>query len=226
MTTSLPSWDPPRDGPPRRRPARATVMDRLRVREFAKRLAAGESDLDAFWHVASDTGVGYSRLRGAPRRPPEIVLRRKLAALVERAAPDLVAAARDVAMAQLAGMGDEAARAVREALTGECTEAQGARTRLEAARIVLGSIGVSDRASTGGASADVRNAIQVNVASPSAPRDEDDDDMRFIMKHPDLLVQADELSAAIEAQRERDRLSEPTPADGFERPSEAGTPSP
>jgi hypothetical protein len=171
-------------------------MDRLRVQEFAKRVAAGEDPLEAFWRVASDPGVGYARLRGATQRPPEVMLRKKLQSLVERAAPDVAAAARGVALVQLSGMGGEATRAVQEVLNGECTEAQGARTRLEAARIVLGSIGVPERAAPPNL-----QAVQVNV---EAPHSREDDNPPFIFTQPDLIAEFDQLAAKVEA-RERER---------------------
>ena len=130
-------------------------MDRLRVRKFAQRLEAGEDEVDAFWAVASDPGIGYSRLRGDDERPPEIVLRRKLASLLARVAPDLVDRARDLALVRLGGLSDDALRAVGEVVTGDFSDGQVARARLEAARVILGSIGVREKAPAATAQANV-----------------------------------------------------------------------
>ncbi len=144
---------------PRRK---ATHMDVRRVEEFARRVAAGEEELDAFWSVASDPQYGLSRFRGSTERPPPEVLRRKLSALLERGAPEAVAAARDLALVRLARLSDDALAAVVEVLTGECSDARAARARLDAAKTVLGSLGIGERAG-------VTIATQVNVA-PQGPR--------------------------------------------------------
>lgn len=131
-------------------------MDRVRVQQFAQRVEAGEDELDAFWAIASDPGYGFSRYRGETERPPEVVLRTKLAALLERGAPEAVAAARDHALVRLAALSDEALAAVVEVLTGECADARAARARLDAAKTVLGSLGIGER---GG----ITVATQINV---------------------------------------------------------------
>ena len=69
-----------------------------------------------------------------------------LTALLERAAPDAVAAARDLALVRLAGLSDDALAALMEVLTGECADGRAARARLDAAKTVLGSIGIGERA--------------------------------------------------------------------------------
>ncbi len=143
--------------PRKRRPHRkATAMDRVRVGKFVERVEAGEEELDAFWAVASDAGYGLSRYRDAPERPSDAVLRHKLTALLERAAPEAVAAARDLALVRLAGLSDAALAALMEVLTGECADGRAARARLDAAKTVLGSIGIGERAG-------ITIATQVNI---------------------------------------------------------------
>ena len=73
--------------PLHRKPRQATNMDHVRVREFVKLVRQGESELDAFWRVASDPKMGFARLRGHTERPAEIKLYRKLTSLLQRAAP-------------------------------------------------------------------------------------------------------------------------------------------
>jgi hypothetical protein len=120
-------------------------MDHVRVREWARRLEAGEDELDAFWTVASSPSCGLSRFRAQPVRPAPIVLRRKLAALLTRTVPQVVDAARDVALARLAGLSDDAVRAVAEVVTGDFQDGGVARARLDAARVILGSIGLREQ---------------------------------------------------------------------------------
>jgi hypothetical protein len=136
-------------------------MDRLRVRELLRRLDAGESELDAFWAVASDPKTGFARFRGLTERPSEIVLMRKYAALLERAAPELVTAARDLALSKLSGLGDDAVRAVQEVVSGDIADGRIARARLDAAKSILASLGIGERSG-------VTIATQVNVSSPNA----------------------------------------------------------
>lgn len=131
----------------RRGPRKATVMDRVRVRAFVQRLEAGEDELGAFWAVISDAGTGMQRFRGGTERPSEIVLRRKLAAMLERTAPGLLSVARDVALAKLAGLSDEALLAVQEVVTGDFADGGHARARLESARVILASLGIREQAS-------------------------------------------------------------------------------
>lgn len=134
---------------------RATTMDRVRVRAFVRRLEEGDDEVDAFWKIASDPGTGLSRYRGTTERPPEIVLRRKLAALLQRTAPGLIEAAKDVALAKLSGLSEDAVRAVQEVVTGDFGDAGAARTRLDAARIILASIGIREQQPPGSAQANV-----------------------------------------------------------------------
>ena len=121
-------------------------MDHVRVREWAQRLEAGEDELDAFWLVASSGSTGYARYRGVDVRPAPIVLRRKLASLLNRTVPHVVDAAKDVALARIAGLSDDAIRAVSEVVTGDFTDGGVARARLDAARVILGSIGIREQA--------------------------------------------------------------------------------
>lgn len=151
---------PPVANLPRKR-RRATTADKIRAAEVLRRIDAGETDTAAFWSVASDPAIGFSRFRGATARPPEIVLRTKLVALLQRAVPELVGAARDVAVGRLAGLADDAVRAVAEVTTGDCGDARLARARLDGARTVLAAIGISDRGS-------MTIATQVNVQQRSA----------------------------------------------------------
>lgn len=134
---------------------RATTMDRVRVRAFVRRLEAGEDEVDAFWAIASDPGTGMARYREATQRPPEIVLRRKLASLLERTAPGLLSAAKDTAVSRLAGMSDDALAAVRETVTGDFQDASHARARLDAARTILAALGIREQAPAAAASATV-----------------------------------------------------------------------
>lgn len=137
-------------------------MDYVRARELMARIDRGESEIDAYWAVASDPGIGFSRYRGATERPAEIVLRRKLAALLERTVPHVVESARNFALAKLAGLSDDAVRAVEETITGQITDGRIARARLDGAKTVLGSLGIGERAAP-------MVATQVNFESP-APR--------------------------------------------------------
>lgn len=120
-------------------------MDHVRVREWARRLEAGEDELDAFWSVASSQACGLARFRSNPTRPSPIVLRRKLAALLNRTVPQVVDAAKDMALARIAGLSDDAVRAVAEVVTGDFADGGVARARLEAARVILGSIGIREQ---------------------------------------------------------------------------------
>jgi hypothetical protein len=137
---------------------RPTTMDRVRVRALVRRLEEGEDEVEAFWKVASDPAIGFSRFRGGAERPAELVLRRKLAALLERTAPALLAAAKDVAVSRLASMADSAVAAVDEVVTGQFADGSHARARLDGARIVLAALGIRDQ---GGASV----SATVNVLS-------------------------------------------------------------
>jgi hypothetical protein len=121
-------------------------MDHVRVREWARRLEAGDDELDAFWSVVSSPDSGFVRYRGSRDRPAPIVLRRKLAALLSRTVPRVVDAARDIALARLAGLSDDAVRAVAEVVTGDFRDGGVARARLDAARVILSSIGVREQA--------------------------------------------------------------------------------
>jgi hypothetical protein len=137
-----------------RRVRRASTVDHARVREFANRLEAGEDEVEAFWCVASDRRTGYARFRGSTVRPPETTLRRKLSALLARTVPGVVELVRNVSLARLAGLGDDAADAVGKIVRGEVTNPHVARARLDAARLILASVGVSER----GSSVTVNNA--------------------------------------------------------------------
>jgi len=134
---------------------RPTILDRVRVREFAKRLEAGEDEVEAFWAIASSPRSGYVRYRDVATRPPELVLRRKLAALLQRVTPGLVDAAKDVALTRLVGLSDDALRAVEEVVTGHFGDGGHARARLEAARIILSSLGIREQAPQATAQANV-----------------------------------------------------------------------
>ena len=134
-------------------------MDRLRVREFVKLVRQGESEIDAFWKVASHEGFGFSRLRGKAERPAEIKLMRKLASLLRRAAPELLEDARDLATVRLSGLSEPAVQAVGEIVTGDFTDGSSARARLDAARVVLGSLGVRDQAAQAAAQANVHVSL-------------------------------------------------------------------
>jgi hypothetical protein len=128
---------------PRRRP---TTLDHVRTREFLARLDRGEDEVTAFWEVASHPGYGFARYRGVSERPDEIVLRRKMASLLARTVPHLLGTARDLALGRLAALSDDAVTAVKETLTGEVEDGRMARARLDAAKTVLGSLGIGERA--------------------------------------------------------------------------------
>lgn len=145
--------------PLHRKPRKATNMDRIRVREFVKLVRQGESEIDAFWHVASHQHYGFSRLRGKAERPAEIKLYRKLASLLRRAAPELLEDARDLATVRLSGLSDPAVQAVGEVVTGDFTDGSSARARLDAARVILGSLGVKDQAAAAAAQANVHVSL-------------------------------------------------------------------
>lgn len=154
--TLLPVPRPATPLPPAVRSRRkATTMDGVRVRRFLDLVEQGVPEIDAFWQVASDPAVGLSRHRGATERPSELLLRRKLAALLERTAPKLVADARNVALAGLAGLSADALLALAETVTGDFEDARAARARLDAAKTVLASLGIGERGMT--------IATQVNV---------------------------------------------------------------
>ena len=138
-----------------RKSRRATTMDRVRTRAFVRRLERGEDEVDAFWAVASDPGTGLARFRGKTERPPEVVLRRKLASLLERTAPGLLAAAKDTAVARLAEFSEDAVRAVQEVVTGDFADAGHARARLDAARVILAALGIREQAPAASAQANV-----------------------------------------------------------------------
>jgi hypothetical protein len=127
---------------------RASAADRLRVRRFAEALASGTDEVEAFWRVASDPRTGYVRFRGATARPSEVTLRRKLAALLARTVPALVDQERDRALARLAGLSDSAIEAVSLVVRGKVTDAQVARARTDAARLILAGIGIEERKAT------------------------------------------------------------------------------
>lgn len=153
MTTDLTPTTPIDFAP--RKSRRATTMDRVRVRAFVRRLEAGEDEVAAFWAVASNPATGLQRYRGQTERPPEVVLRRKLAALLERTAPGLLAAAKDVAVTRLADLSEDATRAVREVVTGDFADAGHARARLDAARVIFNAIGIKEQGAGAAAQANV-----------------------------------------------------------------------
>ncbi len=121
-------------------------MDRARVRSWIERTEEGQEPLDAFWAVASDPRTGLKRYRGGTGRPAPIVLQKKLAALLERAAPELLLRARDIANAKLAALSDDAIETVAEVMSGDIRDGRNARARLDAARLVLGALGIHERA--------------------------------------------------------------------------------
>ena len=86
-----------------------------------------------------------ARFRGSTVRPSEMRLRQKLAALLARTVPGLVAQSRDLSLAQLAGLGDRAIRTVSDVVRGKVKDPQVARARTEAAKLILASIGITDR---------------------------------------------------------------------------------
>lgn len=144
MNTSFPV--PDSAAPAVRRPRRkATTMDGVRLKAFLQKLAAGEDETNAFWAVASDPAIGFSRFRGVTERPSEVVLRRKMASLLARTVPETIGVARDLALAQLAGLSEDALRAVQETVVGDFEDGRAARVRLDAAKSILGSLGISDR---------------------------------------------------------------------------------
>ncbi len=130
-------------GTPRRR---ATTLDRVRVRAWIQRTESGEEPLDAFWAVASDPRTGLQRYRGTTARPADITLQKKLAALLERAAPELLMRAKDIANARLAALTDNATEVVSEVLAGSFSDTRKARVMLDAARLVLAAFGIREHA--------------------------------------------------------------------------------
>jgi hypothetical protein len=151
---------------PARRPTRKpTAMDHIRARELLLRIERGEDEVTAFWSIASDPGIGFSRFRGVTERPPEMVLRRKMAALLARTVPQVIDAARDLALGKLAALSDDAVAAVRETVAGEVTDGRVARVRLDSARTILASIGICDGRST-------LVATQVNIPGPGRTLDD------------------------------------------------------
>lgn len=148
MTERLPSTLPwPASGQPlHRAPRRPTTMDRVRARKLLERLSEGEDELEAFWAIASDSGIGLSRYRGVTELPPEKVLRRKMASLLQRAVPEIVERAKEIALGRLGVLSADAVNAVGEVVTGEFEDGSAARARLDAARVILGAIGVREPA--------------------------------------------------------------------------------
>lgn len=135
-------------------------MDRVRVMAFVRRLERGEDEVDAFWAVASDPKTGFSRYRDTPQRPTEVELRRKLAALLTRVAPDVVARSREIAMVRLSALSEPALDAVAEVVTGDFSDGQAARARLDAARIIFGSLGIREQ---GAAAASAQASVHVSL---------------------------------------------------------------
>ncbi|MCG3134757.1 MAG: hypothetical protein HMLKMBBP_02118 [Planctomycetes bacterium] len=150
--------------PRRLRVRTASALDRVRVNELLRRMEAGEGELDAFWAVVTSEDLGYCGFIGRTDRPRAVSLRRKLAALLERTQPGLVAEARNLALARLARLSDEALLAVSEVVGGSEPDARMARARLDAAKTILASLGIADR---GGG---VTVATQVNVSSHAPDR--------------------------------------------------------
>jgi hypothetical protein len=181
---------------------RASNTDRLRVAEIARRLQEGESQLSAAWIVFSDPKIGLPRWRGLTQRPSDVAIIRKLAALLARTAPEVVATARDLAMARLAGVSEDAVRAVEEGVAGDFEDSQTARTRVDSARLILGALGVTERA--GGMS--VRNQVTVAFESArDAARRETEAMRELLLADPVAAEHARELGVRMARMGERDR---------------------
>lgn len=149
--------------PARRRHRTASALDRVRVDEVLRRIESGEGELDAFWAVVTSEDLGYRGFIGRTERPRAVGLKRKLAALLERAQPGLVAEARAMALARLSRLSDEALLAVSEVVGGTEPDARMARARLDAAKTILQSLGIGERSG-------VVVATQVNVTSRGLDR--------------------------------------------------------
>jgi len=138
-------------------------LDRLRSREFARRLALGQTDLEAWGAVVTDATIGYRRYRGAASvdagklaRTLAAFLRRVDSAEMERTLHSCRAVARDLAPKALARIealvaGDFGEGRVHMKRHGEETveevsiDAAAASVQLQASRVVLEAVRFIDK---------------------------------------------------------------------------------
>jgi hypothetical protein len=134
-------------------------MDRLRVAAYLRRLQDGEEELEAAWAVFRDERVGLTQYRGSEMPPSPASLQRKLAALLERACPEIVSRTREAALVELASLYQPAVQALRESVNGDFPDAPTARARIEAARVLLGALGIPDSGSGATAAASIHVSL-------------------------------------------------------------------
>jgi hypothetical protein len=148
---------------PPARPGKATRLDHVRARAYARLLDKGADAVGAAWSVLSDPATGIPRWRGLTVRPKDSAVLSKIAALVRRVSPELAHETKALLVVRLEGMADHAVRAVRDVAKGRFEDPHAGRARLAAAELILRSLGVvGDRGSAPVA------AVQVNVNASDA----------------------------------------------------------
>ncbi len=177
-------------------------MDGLRVLEFCRLRDAGFSELDAWETILRDRKLGYAKTRGSTEAMKSHRVAKSLTRFLNRAARGLVAQAHDRVKARMAAAAEGAAKTIIDLAAGEFgtgrvrvkgrgeaayetveIDAPAASVRLQAAKTVIGCVGVSDKPESGPAAV---AAVQVTVTSPHAVADAIDRDPDLRQKAIDI----------------------------------------
>lgn len=162
MSTSSPSLTLPYPVE-RQKQRKASGKDRLRVTRISELVAGGLTLPDATWRVlGEDATLAWASLQHGPR-PSDASLLNKWELLARSVAPAAVEAARNQALAVIAGASPKAAQLVAGLATGErpIDDPKAEAVRLNAAGRVLDSIGAGVSRDQGRASGPVQ--VTVNV---------------------------------------------------------------
>lgn len=161
--TPRPAREPGSAAAARSRQAKATA----RLEVWARGLNAGLSDRDALIAALSDPVVGSQRFREQPDTRP-VTLRRAKAYLLRTASPDFVARIRAEAetriAAQVPAALDTMGSLLQESQEPDMARAAENRVRLEAAKAIVGAVGVN----TSGRPVGGGTVVNVSAATATA----------------------------------------------------------
>ena len=167
------------DGKPKRSAQYPTRYDRLRLDEFRRLRAEGVESNEAWRRVLLNPDLGYRRYLGNPAEltPGRVASLR--VRFLRRVGDEVANEARDTAREELCAAAGDAARAITGMTRGEFSrgkivtrgygenaaegvviDAAAARVQLDASKVVLAAVGLSDKSSP-----TVNTAVQVNVGS-------------------------------------------------------------
>jgi len=209
MTAETSAPDPPPDTPPDReriverflpfvpkKRAKGYPRDKLRVDEYFRLIDEGADPRAAGWRVLCDPTIGIGRWRGKPdaERTNDIALQRKMASLLSRAAPELVAQAKAATQARFSRLSEKAAMVIDETMSGDFEDPARARVQLDAAKTVTEGVGVG-----GPRGGSVQN-VQVNTAV-SVQRDAETQFADRMLDDPELLGEVESIADKVDARR-------------------------